>query len=235
MTPSVTVFTPTYNKPGPLWQCAGSMFAQVREDWVWWIVLDDPDDATLRAARKIQACDPRVHLICERLDERGRWNVSRPGLLVNQYYPKVETPRIMWLADDDLLLPMAIHALGGAMDRNPTHSIVYGDCDRLIETDDGYFVDSPLPAREIFGGGNSHRWPGCRIDWGQVMHTKAAFLEIGHNPAPLHETAVATVDAHILDRMAETHTYYPVHETVMLHRSLKVSSRNVYAKLGKPG
>ena len=103
MTAKVTIITPTYNKPDYFIECAKSVLDQTYQDWVWWVVFNCREFPSGYNAYGPWWEDSRIVPIYYPVGETGRaaWHIT--ARIVNWLYPKVQTPYIYFLADDDLI------------------------------------------------------------------------------------------------------------------------------------
>jgi hypothetical protein len=120
--------------------------------WVWGVVInrvDWPPVYHISFLAGGSGYDPRIVPIWYAVsgDVRERFHV--PAMIVNWLYPKVQTPYIYWLSDDDLIDP---DGLGLLLDaawpyRKATkgaipyeHDAVYGRCEVVDEQADGSYA-----------------------------------------------------------------------------------------------
>lgn len=126
MTAQVTIITPTYNKPSYFAQCAESVLAQTYQDWVWWVVFNfEYEDASGAASYDYKPFrDPRILPFWYPVGPRMRSVMHVTAHIVNWLYPKVQTPYIYFLADDDLIDEHGLEKLVNAIapiDGPPEH------------------------------------------------------------------------------------------------------------------
>jgi len=186
MTPLVTIITPTYNKPVHFADCAEAVLAQSFQPWTWWVIFnrftwDVAYDEELARRNLNLWADPRVQLMWVPVTEVERRGKYVPAYIINQFYPKVTTPYILFLADDDLIVADGLAALTPQMDGREA---VYGGGTVLAEELDGTYTQirhlhpgdlaqsRPIPSACDNGLGTGLS-PDCLIDGGQVLHTKA--------------------------------------------------------------
>lgn len=180
MTPTTTIITFTYNHPELFAEAAQSVLAQTYQDWTWWVVLNAwewPRLSPEYAQTLILNRDPRILPIWYPVRDGERDACHIPARLVNWLYPKVQTPYILYLADDDLLDPEGLDALIDAsiiaQDPFDGYPAVYGRCEVLDQQPDLSFK----PACWCYEGGDvgldTGIQPSCLLDGGQVLHTKA--------------------------------------------------------------
>jgi glycosyltransferase involved in cell wall biosynthesis len=246
MTPLVTIVTPTYNKPRLFAECAATVLAQSFKDWVWWIVINDMRWPI--AYSNIDYWDeifddPRVLTLWYPTDFHLREETHVPARIVNWLYPKIMTPYIYFLADDDLIDPDGLGRLVAELHLlSAPCTAVYGRCDVQSEQPDGSFrtvgwlhpgnefgVDVPywkdrdtLSITEYDIGLGTGIQPDCLIDGGQVLHTKALWdratadgWQLTDSPAEEH---ASHNDGTLLNRLAEFARFHYVPQRIVTHR-----------------
>jgi glycosyltransferase involved in cell wall biosynthesis len=174
----VTIITPTYNKPTYFAECTASVLAQTYQDWVWWVVfnrLEWDDDYNMRDRfwndrRIIPIWYPNVY-------ERAKVHIT--PRIVNWLYPKVQTPYIYFLADDDLIdrdgLGLLVPEMNQKWDSSGgrwSRDAVYGRCEVQDEQPDGTFKTGCWCYEGQDVGLNTSIDPDCRLDSSQILHTK---------------------------------------------------------------
>ena len=109
-TPAVTVVIPTHNRCDLLKETIASVFAQTYTQWELIVVDDASEDGT--ATWLSSLTDDRVQVI--RFDQRSeRTRARNTGLAV------ARGPYILFLDDDDLLLPTALRVHVDALEASP--------------------------------------------------------------------------------------------------------------------
>lgn len=244
--PSVTIVTPTFDKPKLFAECARAVLVQSFADWTWWIVFNfDPEDVDGPIAyaehSHIWWEDPRVMPIYFPVGSDVRAKHHVPAKIVNWLYPKVTTPYIYFLADDDLIDPDGLKALvdHAYRDYSEDHlgpivdslDAVYGRCEVTSEQPDGSFAHvgwlhpgaGELPAEGSWDIGlDTGISPDCLIDGGQVLHSKALWdraiadgWQLDSSPAEEH---AAHNDGTLLNRLAEFARFHYVPHRIVTHR-----------------
>lgn len=240
--PSVTIVTPTYNKPERFAECAAAVLAQSFADWTWWVVFNEeswvygypmPPDPPWN--------DPRVNLIWYPIMPHWRHQAHIPARIVNWLYPKVTTPYIYFLADDDLIDPDGLGVLVSAMLPEPGMwhedgtglDAVYGRCEVQSEQPDGSFVTTawcyPGPVKKgadisanisFDVGLGTGVEPHCRLDGGQVLHTADLWSRATADGWQLTDSKddAAANDGTLLNRLAEFARFHYVPQRIVTHR-----------------
>jgi glycosyltransferase involved in cell wall biosynthesis len=124
--PAAAVVIPTRNRRPRLQRAIRSVAAQAASDWELVIVDDASADDTGEFLRSLS--DGRIKV--ERLAEHGERSRAR-----NRGLERVTAPAVLFLDDDDELLPEALGLLGAALDRHPGACAAAGAC--LHEVDGG--------------------------------------------------------------------------------------------------
>lgn len=160
-TPLVTIITATYNRPAMFAECAAAVLAQSFTDWQWWVVFNCENYPWeySHATPKLWS-DPRVQSHWFPVADCERDDLHWPATIVNWLYPKVTTPYIYWLSDDDLIDPDGLGVLveaaqpkiramtraemgewGGAgiTTEKERYDAVYGRCEVVDQQPDGSY------------------------------------------------------------------------------------------------
>lgn len=115
MAPLATVLIPTWNAPDTLGAAIASARAQTLADIEILVVSDGASADTLAIARDHAAADPRVRVLdLPKAEGRGEAN-RHAGVLA------ATAPNIVYLADDDLILPRHVELIVEAL---ATHDLV---------------------------------------------------------------------------------------------------------------
>src|SRR5436309_2250510 len=107
--PAAAVVIPTRNRRHELERAVASIRAQTLTDWELVIVDDASEDDT--AAFLDSLDDPRIKV--RRADQHGERSAAR-----NRGLAVVSSPAILFLDDDDELLPRALELLNLALERD---------------------------------------------------------------------------------------------------------------------
>lgn len=232
MTAQVTIITPTYSKPGYFAECAESVLAQNYQDWVWWVVVNRsawPDGYGPFYN------DPRIVPIWYPVMEELRTRVHVTARIVNWIYPKVQTPYIYFLADDDLIdrdgLVYLVNAieLSGYEDHLGTDpnqwAAVYGRCEVQNEQPDGTFKTCSWAGEGVDVGKGTDVSPNCWLDSSQILHTKALWDRATADGWKLSDTLedAAHADGILLERLAQFATFHYVPQRINIHRRTRLS------------
>jgi len=218
MTASVTFVTATYNKGIILADAGFSVLGQSRPDWEWWIVLNGPDRATEAVAARFADMDKRIKVFDFPTTVQTRREKYLPAVIANEYYPKVTTPYFTWLSDDDILDPLFIQVLAGALEANPYWDVVYGHLEFMRCWDERSIVADYrwICAHSPIGMGTGIS-PDCRIDSGQILQTKRLWDMLGEYRIPEEWEYACHVDGIYMAHLAQYATFYPVDAKVLSH------------------
>jgi Glycosyl transferase family 2 len=182
--PLVTIITPTYSRPAMFSECAAAVLAQSFTDWTWWVVFNT-SVFNYNYPFYVFKEDSRIVPLWYPVIDELRGERYMPARIINWLYPKVTTPYIYFLADDDLIAPMGLEMLTWEASRDNSDA-VYGCCEVIDQQLDGSYKHGawcypgaeglyigPDPARCWDVGLGTGIDPNCRLDGGQVLHTKA--------------------------------------------------------------
>lgn len=234
MTAQVTIITPTYSKPEYFAQCAESVLAQTYQEWVWWVVINSMGWPEGYDSESPIWEDPRVFVGWFGVSEDYRKSFHVPSKIVNQFYSKVQTPYIYFLADDDLIdrdgLGVLVKNIGFRDDGDdligPWYDAVYGRCEVQNEQPDGSFTTSCWCYDGQDVGLNTSIDPDCRLDGGQVLHTKALWDRCTADGWQLSDKKedAGHNDGQLLSRLAQFATFHYVPQRICTHRRTHLSS-----------
>jgi hypothetical protein len=115
--PAAAVVIPTRNRRATLERAIGSVTAQTVSDWELVVVDDASTDETVQFLDGLQ--DPRIRV--ERLEQHGERSVAR-----NRGLERVSAPAVLFLDDDDELLPSSLEGLSQALARHPSACVAVG-------------------------------------------------------------------------------------------------------------
>jgi len=233
MKPLVTIITATYNRPAMFSECAAAVLAQSFTDWAWWVALnfDVGDRLSVLDYQMATAAwkDYRVLPIYFPCNKEARAAYHVPAQIVNWLYPKVTTPYIYWLSDDDLIDP---DGLGALLEfAQPYHSItseteryrcdaVYGRCEVVDQQADGTYAHGSWCYDAGDVGLGTGIDPHCRLDGGQVLHTADLWRRATADGWILTDAKAdaASNDGTLLARLAEFARFHYVPTKIVTHR-----------------
>jgi hypothetical protein len=216
---STTFVTATYAKPYMLVEAAFSVFAQIRQDWEWWIVLNGPIPETEAVAYRLADMDSRVKIFEEETSHERRFKEYMPAVIVNKYYPLIKTPFFSWFSDDDLLDACFVQQLAGFLEKNPDKDIVYGHCEGIKVGGRGQWKRKKwILAKRPLGKGTGID-PDCKIDSGQIMQTKRSYNALNGYQLPTSWQNASHVDGIYMSRLARDFTFWPLGVRVVIHRN----------------
>jgi hypothetical protein len=234
MTAQVTIITPTYNKPIYFAECAASVLAQTYQDWVWWVVYNFDNGTNNPAYNSGYLSDPRIVPIYYPIMPELRHEHHWPATIVNWLYPKVQTPYIYFLADDDLIDENGLETLVIAANKGGYVNLlgnivgldaVYGRCEVQNEQPDGSFTTGCWCYEGSDVGLGTGIDPDCRIDSSQILHTKALWDKATADGWQLTDSKeeAAHSDGILLNRLAQFATFHYVPQRINIHRRTRLS------------
>lgn len=238
--PLVTIITPTYNRPALFAGCAQSVLAQTFTDWVWWVVFNWELGESAYYYKWAPFNSKRVFPIIFPLAKGDREKFHVPAGIVNWLYPKVTTPYIYFLADDDLIDPEGLGVLVGRLhcmrsdlkllsklrkangDDTLTEipEAMYGRCEVQDQQPDGTFAHACWCYEHGDVGLGTGIDPHCRLDGGQVLHTKALWHRATADGWTLTDAKAdaAGNDGTLLSRLAQFARFHYVPTKIVTHR-----------------
>lgn len=230
MTPLITIITPTYNKEEYLPDAIRSVLGLTFQEWEWWIVLDNANEATRRIAFHIR--DPRVRVYMETFPEKDRFKECRSAKIINEYFPRVWTPYIFWLSDDDLLHPEGLGKLAKALEEHQDWDVVYGRCQITHELRDGNYADHGELLHGPDVGLGCTVQPCCVLDGGQILQTQSAYEALDGWQLTTAMHAAAECDGIYLNELAKHFVFHYVDTPLVVHRRTKKSVFCTPEKIG---
>jgi glycosyltransferase involved in cell wall biosynthesis len=133
--PAAAVVIPTRNRRARLERAIASVTAQTVSDWELVVVDDASTDETVQFLDGLE--DPRIRV--ERLEQHGERSVAR-----NRGLERVGAPAVLFLDDDDELLPSSLECLTRALALYPSACAAVG---AVIHEVDGARRRQPFPKR----------------------------------------------------------------------------------------
>lgn len=230
-----TIITATYNKETFLPQAAESVFNQTKRDWRWWIILDGANEKTSDYAFNLQHRDPRVTIFIEHVNFHERKQMYRPSMLMNKYFPLIATDYFCWLSDDDIMQPVYLESLAGALDKNPDWDIAFGWCDVINQVDENEWKLHMYLGRHHWNKEyNKDTPPIYVLDGGQIIQTKASYNALDGWQFPTEWVNGNACDGVYLNELAKKFTLHPIDTHVLTHRRTFLSENtNVNLKFEK--
>lgn len=115
--PAAAVVIPTRNRRSRLARAIASVTAQTIGDWELVVVDDASTDDTVQFLDRLE----NSRILVERLEQHGERSVAR-----NRGLQRVSAPAVLFLDDDDELLPSALEALTGSLALHPSACAAVG-------------------------------------------------------------------------------------------------------------
>jgi hypothetical protein len=223
--PLVTIITPTYNRPAMFAECAAAVLAQSFTDWTWWVVFNAIEwPSGYQFDRGGWWSDSRVVPIWFPVGDYWRKRLHIPAQIVNWLYPKVTTPYIYFLADDDLIDPDGLDKLVAMAECTyagvPKWDAVYGRCEVIDQQPDGSYKHGAWCYDAGDVGLGTAIDPHCRLDSGQVLHTADLWRKATADGWTLTDSREdgPSNDGTLLRRLAEFARFHYVPQRIVTHR-----------------
>lgn len=115
----VTVLIPTCNRVALLKKAVGSVLAQSYADWVLWLGDDASSDGTAAYLEDLIVQDPRIQCFHQPTNQ-GVFATCQQLLV------RVDSELVLLLADDDFLMPQALHHLVACFQQYPSIGAAHG-------------------------------------------------------------------------------------------------------------
>lgn len=165
--PAVTVVIPTRNRRSQLERAIASVCAQTLHDWELVVVDDASTDNT--GAFLDGLSDTRIRV--ERLGEHAERSAAR-----NRGLALVSSPCVLFLDDDDELVPTALEVLTGALDR---HLVACASVGAVIHEVDDFHRRPSFPKRPRVADVRLELLAGWVALGGQTLMRTSLVREIG--------------------------------------------------------
>lgn len=261
MKPKLTIVTASYNRPEMLRECAESIFSQTSPDWEWVLVLDGADEATCLVASDINdewfvrfgACGNRPFsqtwlTILERTTtEEERKSRYMPAVHTNEQFSAARGERVVWLSDDDLLMPRFVEVMTGLRCKMCQGIGTLG-IDNYVSPgdDDADRLSVKIPCYACLGTGippavycsverrakTAKGWQIYCINWavepwqygisdgGAMVLSKKAWDELGWREPTGWDTA-PDLDQRLMKAVNDKHPLRAVQEVLLIHRDTR--------------
>ncbi len=226
--PRFSVFLLSHNKAGYVQEAVRSVLDQDCRDFELWIIENSTDDGRTRDALKRDIpevlTDLRVRYVELSVPADIRNSRYVPSFLLNSFYPFARDGSIIvYLSDDDLLVPGILASVSVALGENPSWDAVYFTLTR--ESVDG-------PGREGRSAGTiaatDPRGSGevdCQVDGGQVAYYKTVLDAIEKPYFPEGQSEAGHSDGTFLEKIAAAKfTFHPLPAHGVIHRHTPIST-----------
>ena len=222
MTP-ITIFTCSFNKPKYVTEAMLSVLNQTYKDFEYIILENSTDSVTKKVVSKVK--DPRMVVIHEEISEYRRKKTYPESYLKNKYYPIAKGKYILFLADDDLLIPTCLEEHIKDFKKNPTHRANYHSY--RITYLNHKFPDETKPADVIYGK-NWNNDPVCIVDGGTLMHEKSLLGELTQPYFRGIWSMSHVSDGYFARHMATITDIYPINKVLHIKRCTQDSTHYRY-------
>ncbi len=209
MEPAVSVVIPTRNRSALLFEAVESIRAQTSTSWEVVIVDDASDDGSCDDARAFVRDDRRLRLIA--LDQRSERSAAR-----NTGLEHATARFVLFLDDDDRLLPGALSRLAAALERHRHAAVAIGA--RRMFDEQGQARRAPHPRLPL----ERQLWRELLVGWvtewvavpGQCMFRSKGLRDVG----AWNATLVGPEDQELLLRVAADNAAMIIPQTVLEYR-----------------
>jgi glycosyltransferase involved in cell wall biosynthesis len=200
--PAASVVIPTRNRRHEVERAIRSVWSQTLTDWELIVVDDASTDDTWQFLTRLD--DPRIRV--ERLGEHAERSVAR-----NRGLQMVSSPAVLFLDDDDELLPVSLELLTRALGRGPTLCASVG---AAIDDVDGVRRRPPFPKRAQVLGVRLELLAGWVALGGQSLMRAELLREAGG----WREGLSVAEDQELWLRLCSCGPVATIPEAVLIHR-----------------
>lgn len=202
---------------------------------MWWVCFNFDEGKFDMDYFQAVFNNPRVVPIWYPVDEVSRRRYHITAQIVNWLYPKIQTPYIYFLADDDLIDKDGLEPLIDRLEeeyrkqgvyRDYWCGAVYGRCEVQNEQPDGSFLTACWCFEGQDVGLGTGIDPDCRLDSSQILHTKALWDQATRDGWQLSDKLedAGHADGLLLNRLAQFATFHYVPQRINIHRRTRLSS-----------
>jgi spore maturation protein CgeD len=178
---SVTVITPSFNKPQYVLDAIQSVIAQTYKDWTYYIIDNSTDGKTRKIIKEYlgKTPDERIKHLETDFSADFRNEIYVPSAICNAMYILADKKYILYLSDDDVLHKDCLGSMARYLDENPDIGACY--CrGEIVELKGKHVIrdtgdESELHFGETFDMSNK---PDCKIDGGQVLCRKSTIEQM---------------------------------------------------------
>lgn len=205
----VTVVIPTRNRVGFLSEAVESIRRQSLSTWQVVVVDDASDDGSAAQAQHLVGDDPRMRLLAlEQHVERGRARNLGLAAATGRF--------VLFLDDDDRLLPRALEQLVAALDRQPDATVAIGA--RRAFDNRGQVRRAPHPRLRVRASLVSELLLGWLTAWVAVPGQFLIRTELLRAIGGWNETMVVAEDQELLLRLTLCRPAVLVPQAVLEYR-----------------
>jgi glycosyltransferase involved in cell wall biosynthesis len=221
MPPTISIVTPSYNKPEYVMDAVDSVLAQTFTNWEYWFIDNSTDKTTRKLLHQVLPLhDPRFHYLEFDFTPEERKSVYIPAYIVNQVYPECTGSYLFYLSDDDIIYPKCLETMCLFLDSNPDAWVCYHSQKRLFWRQDTWQEEGGVYTNYIMGKDTHFPGVDCNLDGGQIMHRRECLKYFTKPYVPEGLDTACHSDGLLLQRLADQWKFYPVpvNEALSAHR-----------------
>lgn len=220
----VSIFMPSFNKPGYVVQGIKSVLEQTSSEWELW-VLDNSMDSETRLRLAEWNSHPQIRILCLDINFEVRAVKDVPVYLCNKYYPEANGDIIIYMSDDDLLAPRLVERVIQELDDNSGWEALYWNSLLAVVH---HPEDHPTAFPWLSAGITRGRGRlDSQVDGGQVAIRKNAFERLSQPwyPEDLSLGQNTHSDGVLMEKLASTGVeFHPVNFDGLIHRRTPLST-----------
>ena len=212
----ISVFTPSFNKLELVRNAIDSVMHQTSKDFAYWIAENSTDPYTKGVVDHIieRYQDNRILLIHEYPDRSQKKYAS--SVYMNKYLDYMKGI-VVWLSDDDLLMPNCFQRIEEEFSRHPEANVVYWSMTTSIWNGELFVPTDTRKAEKIITKGTN---VDCMLDSGQIAF-KVDCLKGLEKPYWREEmdNDTAHCDGIFFNRIVQNNNFYPINEVLSIKRT----------------
>lgn len=216
--PVVSIFTCSFNKPDYVADAIRSVLAQSFTDFEYWILENSTDKKTRQVIQGLLGRDPRIFYYELDFDEATRKDIYVESLLKNRFFGLATGKYVMYLADDDILLPDCFKVHLEDFEIHPSHKANYHivQCEKTTTGESWPMFSGVVCEPET-------NWPGCNIDGGSLMFEASLLKKLNRPWFPVDWQIAATSDGEFMNRLVKLAKFYPINTVLSRKRMTPIS------------
>ncbi|MCX5726099.1 MAG: glycosyltransferase family 2 protein [Candidatus Saganbacteria bacterium] len=178
---SVTIITPSFNKPRYILDAIKSVISQTHQDWTYYIIDNSTDEITRKTIREFlhKVPDDRIKYLGVNFSDVFREKVYIPSILCNAAFMLADKKYLFYLSDDDIIHESCLESMVRFLEENHEFGACYCRADRLKLMNtfgkEIWIKDKEFPFGQTF---DENILPDRIIDGGQVMCGKSIIEKI---------------------------------------------------------
>jgi spore maturation protein CgeD len=220
--PKATVLTWSHNKFDFVTKAIESVRDQVFEDFEHIVVENSTDAKTRELVKSLR--HPKMRYFERNYTDKDRETFYISAHLCNEFYPKARGEYMMFLADDDYLMPKFLEIMINTMSGNNWDVAFCSQISAKIKAGGEEVKTGSRQASHDRGKGTSFKLD-CSIDGGTVLHRKSCLekIEQPYYPEDVKVDIASHCDGLFMDKLGEHFTFHAINQELFVKRATEQS------------